>query len=57
MEMLDAVLGPHDLRLANYFTAFCCGVEFWSFLENAAVISNHPCFQMAQEVYEDKSRR
>lgn len=25
--------------------AFCCGVEFWSFLENAAVISEHPVFR------------
>ena len=33
------------LKFANYFTAFCCGVEFWSFLENAAVISDHPVFR------------
>lgn len=45
-EMLDMTLAAETrLRFANYFTAFCCGVEFWSFLENAAVISNHPVFR------------
>lgn len=45
-ELLDKTLATEiRLRLANYFTAFCCGVEFWSFLENAAVISDHPVFR------------
>lgn len=45
-EMLDqTIAGETRLRFANYFTAFCCGVEFWSFLENAAVISEHPVFR------------
>lgn len=45
-EVLDyTIVEDSRLRLANYFTAFCCGVEFWSFLENAAVISNHPIFR------------
>ncbi|MDO5341331.1 MAG: phage holin family protein [Bacteroidia bacterium] len=44
-ELLDVVISERDLRLANFFTAFCCGVEFWSFLENAAVISDHPLFR------------
>lgn len=45
-EMLDRTLAIDTrLRFANYFTAFCCGVEFWSFLENAAVISDHPVFR------------
>ena len=45
-EMLDqAIANETRLRFANYFTAFCCGVEFWSFLENAAVISGHPLFR------------
>lgn len=45
-EMLDMSIAVYvRLRLANYFAAFCCGVEFWSFLENAAVISNHPIFR------------
>ena len=45
-EMLDKTVATETrLRFANYFTAFCCGVEFWSFLENAAVISDHPIFR------------
>ena len=47
-DMLAQVLakdGAERLRFANYFTAFCCGVEFWSFFENAAVISDHPLFR------------
>lgn len=45
-EMLDQTVTVESrLRFANYFTAFCCGVEFWSFLENAAVISDHPLFR------------
>lgn len=44
-EMLDSLIAESRLRFANYFTAFCCGVEFWSFLENAAVISEHPIFR------------
>ena len=44
-EMLDHTIASETrLRFANYFTGFCCGIEFWSFLENAAVISEHPLF-------------
>jgi len=49
-ELLDHTLAEEGrLRLANYFTAFCCGVEFWSFLENAAVISDHPVFRWLRQ--------
>lgn len=49
-EMLDAIIAEGmRLRFANYFTAFCCGVEFWSFLENAAVISDHPIFRWLRQ--------
>lgn len=45
-ELLDMCIATDTrLRLANYFTGFACGVEFWSFLENAAVISDHPLFR------------
>ena len=45
-EMLDNVVVEEGrLRFANYFTGFACGVEFWSFLENAAIISDHPLFR------------
>ncbi len=55
-EMLDVVVAEHDLRLANYFTAFCCGVEFWSFLENAAVISDHPIFRWLRKFMKERMK-
>lgn len=33
------------LNLANFFSAFIVGTEFWSFLENAAIISDHQIFR------------
>lgn len=39
------ILSFLGLRLANLFTGFVCGVEFWSYLENAAEISEHPVFR------------
>lgn len=53
-EMLDATLSIERLRLANFFTAFCCGVEFWSFLENAAEISEHPIFRWLKKFMKQK---
>ena len=45
-EMLDRALSLESrFRFANYFTVFCCSVELWSVLENAAVISDHPIFR------------
>lgn len=38
------LLGFMHLHLANLFTGFVCGVELWSFLENAASISRAPLF-------------
>lgn len=44
--LIDAcILDFMNLRLANIFTGFVCGVEFWSYLENAAEISQHPIFR------------
>ncbi len=34
-----------ELRLARLFTGFVCGVELWSFLENAAQLSDAPYFE------------
>lgn len=53
-EMLDATLSTERLRLANYFTGFCCGVELWSFLENATAISQHPIFQRLKKFMKTK---
>lgn len=33
-----------DVKLARLFSGFVCGVEMWSFLENASVISDAPYF-------------
>ena len=44
--MLDGLLLPVvELRLANIFAGFVCGVEFWSYLENASVITGEPAFK------------
>ena len=43
--MLDTLLLPIvNLRLANLFTGFVCGVEFWSYLENATTITGEKSF-------------
>lgn len=53
-ELLDDMICDTRIRLANFFTAFACGVEFWSFLENAAVISNHPIFRWLRRFMKHK---
>ena len=45
MWLIDHILlGFLNLNLANLFTGFVCGVELWSFLENATTISSSPLF-------------
>ena len=39
------ILSFMHLNLANLFTGFVCGVELWSFIENAASISRAPLFE------------
>lgn len=34
-----------DVKLARLFAGFVCGVEMWSFLENASQISDAPYFE------------
>ncbi len=44
--MLDGILRPFvELRLANLFTGFVCGVEFWSYLENASLVTGERRFR------------
>ena len=46
MWIIDStILGFMHLNLANIFTGFVCGVELWSFVENAARISGAPLFE------------
>lgn len=43
--MMDSLLMPIvNLRLANIFAGFVCGVEFWSYLENATTITGEERF-------------
>ena len=39
------VLEFMQLNMAKLFTGFVCGVELWSFLENASAISRSPLFE------------
>ena len=39
------VLQFMELHLANIFTGFVCGVELWSFFENATIISQSSLFE------------
>ncbi len=53
--MIDTWILPHmNLRLANLFTGFVCGVEFWSYLENAAEISGHPIFNSLKKLLKNR---
>ncbi len=53
--MIDQWILPHmNLRLANIFTGFVCGVEFWSYLENAAEISEHPIFRTLKKIMKSR---
>jgi phage-related holin len=46
MWVIDCyVLEFMHLNIAKLFTGFVCGVEMWSFLENAATISRSPLFE------------
>ena len=48
--MLDrCVLDFMQLNLAKLFTGFTCGVELWSFLENAAQLSEAPLFRWLRQ--------
>lgn len=56
--MLDAyILDFVGLRLAKLFTGFVCGVELWSYLENAAVISGHRAFRLFRKEITEHIRK
>jgi phage-related holin len=49
--LLDSVVAPiATIHLARMFTGFVCGVEFWSYLENAADITGGPLFPTLRRV-------
>ena len=41
----SCILGFLHLNIARLFTGFTCGVELWSFLENATQLSDAPIFR------------
>ncbi len=45
----ECVMSFVTLNLARLVTGFVCGVEMWSFLENAAQISDAPLFRWLQK--------
>ncbi|MCH5330119.1 MAG: phage holin family protein [Alistipes sp.] len=50
MWMLECcVLDFVSLNLTKMFTGFACGVELWSFLENASRISDGPLFERLRQ--------
>ena len=53
--LLDSVVLTFvELHLAKIFTGFVCGIEFWSYLENAADISGQPVFRALKKVLKRK---
>ena len=53
--LIDRFVLPFaELHLANLFTGFVCGVELWSYLENAAELSDHPLFRGLQKLMKQK---
>lgn len=49
--LIDAVVADiRPLNLAKMFTGFVCGVEFWSYLENAAQICDNRLFRRFRQL-------
>lgn len=56
--LIDLYILPFaNLNLANIFTGFVCGVEFWSYLENAAEISEHPIFRHLKKIMKTRLKK
>lgn len=53
--LLPAIGSP--LYLSRYFTAFVCGTEFWSFLENASELSQHPIFEIVRKLMNNRIKK
>ncbi len=47
--LLDKYLLPGRLDLHNGAALLICGFEFWSILENAGKITNHPVFRVLRK--------
>ena len=58
MWIIDStILGFMHLNLANIFTGFVCGVELWSFIENASRISGAPLFEWISRWFKRRIRK
>ena len=56
--LLDScVLDFLHLRIAHLFAGFTCGVELWSFLENAAQLSDAPLFRWLRQYVRRRIRK
>ena len=53
----SCVLDFMDLHIARLFTGFTCGVELWSFLENASQLSDAPLFRWLRRYVHRRIRR
>ena len=56
--MIDScILDFMGLNVARLFTGFTCGVELWSFLENASQLSDAPLFRWLRRYVRRRIRR
>ena len=53
----SCVLDFMRLNLARLLTGFTCGVELWSFLENAAQLSDAPLFRWLRRYVHRRIRK
>lgn len=53
----QCVLDFLQLNLARIFAGFTCGVELWSFLENAAQLSDAPLFRWLRRYVRRRIRK
>ncbi len=53
----SCILDFMQLRLAKLFAGFTCGVELWSFLENAAQLSDAPLFRWLRQYVHRRIRK
>lgn len=55
---LDGILaGVIGVDIAKIYTGFVCGVEFWSYLENASVLSDKKLFRSLRSLVGDRLRK
>jgi len=53
----SCILDFMQLNVARLFTGFTCGVELWSFLENAAQLSDAPLFHWLRRYVRRRIRK